>query len=304
MSSNIQPLFHPRTWPTHLGLLLLRVVALLPLPVIWLLSLPLGRLFYLLVGSRRHITQQNIARCFPHLSKAKVNRLARHHFSQLSQNALSAGIIYFAGRDRIRRLVRIHNAHHLDQALAAQKNIVLLAPHFLGLDIAGVRLSLDYPGASMYQPIHNKTLDGLIHTARERFGATLIPHNIPLRPLLRLVRGGTPFYYLPDQSPTDQEGIFVPFFNIQTLTYATLGRMTALTKAVVIPCACYQRPFGKGFDLIFHPPLQDFPKNDETDDASRMNRVVEQLINERPEQYMWIHRRFKVRPPGEEPFYQ
>lgn len=295
--------WHPRAWPTLFALLILRAIGLLPLPVLWALAWPLGRCLYLLVGSRRHITQRNLSRCFPQLSTAQIRRLARRHFSQLCQNALAAGIIYFGGARRIRRLVRYKGLRYFEEARAGQRNIILLAPHFLGLDIAGVRLSLDYPGASMYQPIHNRVLDEQIHRARQRFGAKLIPHNIPLRPLLRLVRGGTPFYYLPDQSPSDQEGIFAPFFNISTLTYATLGRMATLTKAVVIPCGCFQRPYGRGFELVFYPPLQNFPINDEQADTARMNQVVEELVREHIDQYMWIHRRFKVRPPGEEPFY-
>ena len=304
MSQTTQSKLTPLTIATHAVLLLLRLIGLLPLPVIWLLSWPLAQLLYWLVGSRRRITVRNISRCFPNLSASQASKLARCHFHQLCQNLFSAGIIYFGSRGRVRRLVSLHGTHHFDQALAQKKNIILLAPHFLGLDIAGVRLSLDYPGASMYQPIHNKTLDTIIHQARERYGAKLLPHNVPLRPLLRLVKKGIPFYYLPDQSPGEQEGIFAPFFDIQTLSYPTLGRIASLTKATVIPCGCYQRPKGQGFEIHFYPPLRDFPQNDAFADTKRMNQVVEEMIRDHPEQYMWIHRRFKVRPAGEEPFYQ
>ncbi|MEN8141196.1 MAG: lysophospholipid acyltransferase family protein [Thermodesulfobacteriota bacterium] len=303
-AKKVPPSYHPRTWPTHLGLLLLRLLGLLPLPLIWLISYPLGLFLYALVGSRRRVTQRNLARCFPSLAKAQVNRLARRHFWHLCQNVLAAGITYFSGARRIRRLVRVRGEEHLTGAQARGENIIILAPHFLSLDICGVRLGIDHGGASMYQPIHNKVLNDQILAGRSRFGTAILPNTAALRPLLRLIKKGTPFYYLPDQSPSGQEGIFVPFFNIQTLTYPTLGRLTRLTKATVIPCRCRQLSLGRGYEVEFQPPLEHFHGDDEYNDTLRMNGVVEELIGPQPEHYMWIHRRFKIRPPGEPAFYE
>ena len=136
-----------------------------------------------------------------------------------------------------------------------------------------------------------------------RFGVVLYARNAPAKSMIRAMRAGLQFYYLPDQDPGDGQGVFAPFFSIPAATFGALGRLARLGAARVVPCATRLLPRGRGYEIIFAPPLENFPSGDEARDAAAMNRAIEELIALMPEQYLWSHRRFKTRPPGEPPFY-
>jgi Kdo2-lipid IVA lauroyltransferase/acyltransferase len=294
---------HPRYWPTWFGAGVLRLLSWLPLPLLTAIGAGVGLLLYALHGPRRRVVRLNLERCFPHLPRARVRRLVRRHFRAFGQTTLDVAIAWWASPRRVRRLVRFRNRRYYDEAQRAGRNVILLAPHFLGLEIAGIRLSLETPLVSVFRHPDNRLLRALMLRARTRFGLRLIEHNQPLTSLVRAVKSGTALYYLPDQDAGRRHSVFAPFFGIPAATFTALARLARMTDAVVIPCATYRRSWGRGYEIVFHPPLADFPSGDAMADATRMNGEIERAVRAHPEQYFWLHKRFKTRPAGAPAFY-
>ena len=292
----------PRYWLTWLGLCVLRVLAFMPLPVAAVLGYLVGYLFYTLGSARRKIGLRNVSSCFPELSLAEQKRINKEHFMYTGQ-MLFAGIMnWWCSANRFNNWVSLCGREHYDRALANDQNIILLAPHFIGLEVAGIYLSQERPMSTMYQYNKNPLIDEVIKRGRLRFGGELIERKDPLRKLLKLIRSGHPFYYLPDQD-AGRKGVFVPFFNELASTVSMLGKFCAMTDAIVITCRTQIKPWGKGYEIILGAPLQDFPQGDEIADTTKMNQVIEQMVRENPEQYFWAHKRFKTRPAEAIKFY-
>jgi lauroyl/myristoyl acyltransferase len=202
----------------------------------------------------------------------------------------------------LRQLTRFRDRHHYEEALAAHRRIILLAPHFLGLEVGGIRLSQERPVVSMYKK-PKKALFAYALSQRSRYAATMVERDAPLTALIRKIRQGLPFYYLPDQDPGHGQAAFAPFFGVPAATVTALGRMAKMTDAVVIPCFTRLLPYGRGYEIFFYPPLADFPTDDPQADARRMNAEIEKGVREMPEQYMWTYKRFKTRPDAAASYY-
>jgi KDO2-lipid IV(A) lauroyltransferase len=297
----------PRYWPSWLALVFLRAVAALPLPLIWVVGAVLGELLYRGMPRRRHIAATNIRACFPQLGAAAQRRLVRAHFRAFTQAALATPIAWWGSEVRMKRLVRTPGKEHFERALAEKKPVILLVAHFVAIEIAGMVLAPDYVMIDLYKRPKNLFFDWLIRTRRTRFrhrhGGWLIERREGIKPVIRAMRQGGSFFYLSDQDQGRDGAVFVPFFGVPAATLTALTRLTQLTGAVVLPCFARQLPWGRGYELIFRPPLANFPGDDVVADTARMNRVIEEAVREMPEQYFWSHRRFKTRPEGEEPFY-
>lgn len=294
--ANEPRLWHPRFWPLWLLFVVMRVLALLPLPVIWLLGNAVGVLMQVLLPRLRHVAMTNIALCFPALTCTARRRLVRQHFRALGQSLTSIGVAWYASSARLRRLVRYRNVEYFAQARAQNRNIVLLAPHFVGLDVGGVRISSEQAVVSMYRAAKNPLVDRMLRR-RTRFGAVLVERSANLKSLIKLIRGGTPFYYLPDQDPGGAEHVFAPFFGVPTATVTALSRIARLGDALVIPCATSLRRFGLGYEVRFYPPLPPF-SGEAITDATVMNAAIETAVREMPAQYLWVYKRFKTCEPG------
>ena len=294
---------HPRHWHRWLGVGAMRAVSLLPLPMLAWGGGSLGALLYHIHPSRRQIATINIRKCFPELTAAAQTQMVKRYFRVFGQTLLDMGIAWWASPRRLRRLVTTHGRQHYDRAVADGRNIILLVPHLVGLEVGGLRLSLDRSMCAVFRHVDNEVLRLVMEKGRTRFALSLMEYNKPLITLVKKVRSGVPLYYLPDQDPRKRKLAFVPFFGVSTATLTTLGRLTKLTDAVVIPCYCRQLPGGKGYEVAFKPPLKDFPTDNAVSDAERMNREIERVVREIPEQYFWLHKRFKTRPAGEASFY-
>lgn len=296
-------LTHPRHWPSWLAVGLFRVLGALPFPLLWALGTGFGRLAWLVGGPRRRVVLTNLALCFPRLSERERRQLGSRHFGWLGVAAFTQGVVWGASRERLARLVTIRGRERVDEALAAGRNLIVLVPHFVGLELGGAAFTaLVHPGLYMYQKIRNPVIDAVMRASRTRFGGIPVERHDDLRGLVRVMRGGTPFFYLPDQDG-GRRGVFVPFCGTAASTVGTLGRFARLADAVVIPLYARYLPGGRGLEVIFDPPLEPFPSNDAEADAAHMNRVIEARVRDFPEQYFWVHRRFKTRPPGEAPVY-
>lgn len=286
-----------------IGLGLLRVLSWLPLPLIAAFGGALGTALYLLHAPRRRIVQVNIERCFPTLSPRARRRIVRRHFRAFGQSLVDVPIAWWGRERRLRRLVRLRDRRYLDEAMRAKRNVILLVPHFLGIELGGIRLSLEAPIMSVIRHPDNRVVRVVMERARVRFGANVVEHNQPLTALVRAVKAGMLLHYSPDQDAGRRHSVFAPFFGIPAATFTSLGRLARLTDAVVIPCVTYQRSWGRGYEIVFSPPLAAFPSGDALADTTRMNAEIETAVRVRPEQYFWLHRRFKTRPAGDSKFY-
>ncbi len=287
----------------RVGIGVLRLFSLLPLPLIYLISIIVGEMVFVFHRSRRQVTIRNLRACFTDKSDRQIRRMARKHFIVLVCAILASGIAWWASKRRLERLTRFRNKQVYDTLLSRGRNIILLAPHFAALEYGGVRLSCERPLVSMYQINQNPLLNASIKAYRSRFGLVQFSSKEPIRRMIRLIKEGKPFYYLPDQDPGRNKGVFVPFFQIPTATFPVLGKIAKLTDASVVPCMTRLLPWGRGYEVIFDQPLADFPLGDAEQDTMTMNRAIEALIEHAPEQYFWSHRRFKTRPPGDPDFY-
>lgn len=288
----------PRYWPTWLGLGIFRALSVLPLPLIAMLGQGLGLLFYALGSSRRRIALKNICICFPELSMEELRSINRRHYQMAGQALLATPMNWWISQKRYNKLVTVHGRAGYDAALESGRNIILLAPHFAAIEVPGHILAQERPMLSMYQYAKNGLVDEIVRRGRTRFGGVMVERKEPMRNLIRKIRKGHPFYYLPDQD-AGSKGVFVPFFHELASTYSMLGKFAEMTNALVVPCRTRIRPWGKGYDIFLSPPLENFPSGDEIKDTTRMNQEVVKLIRPNPEQYFWVHKRFKTRPPEE-----
>ena len=284
--------------------MVMRLLSLLPLPLLWILGSALGGLLYWLHGPRRHIVLRNIEGCFPHLDRPAQRRMARQHFYGVGQAALSAGIAWWGSRRRLEHLVRCRDRHYYDWALAQGRPVILLSAHFVGMEIGGMYLSRERPMVDMYRRAKNKLFDEVFKRGRVRFGGRVVERGEGLKPIIKAMRQGVVFIYLLDQDPGRHNTVFVPFLGVQAATLTALGRLTRITNAIVVPCFTRQLSYGRGYEVIFKPALDNFPTTNEVADATRMNWEIEQGVREMPEQYFWVHKRFKTRPLGEPDFYR
>lgn len=294
--------YHPRYWPTWLGIGGIRALNSLPLPVLLALGTGVGDIVYRTYTTRRRIALTNLKLCFPGWSPDKRAQVARQNFRLIGQSALTAGMNWWGSEDQLAQRITTQDRHYYDVALQDRRNVILLAPHFVALEIGGLYLSRERMLVSMYQRTKNPVIDGIVRRGRSRFGARLVERKADLRTLVREIRSGKPFYYLPDQD-AGRKGLFVPFFGVPTSTFPSLSRFARLSNAAVIPCFTRQLPRSAAWEITFEPPLKDFPSDDEVRDTTVMNQTIEAAVRRMPEQYFWVHKRFKTRPPGDPDIY-
>jgi KDO2-lipid IV(A) lauroyltransferase len=298
---SLKTFLHPRYWYAWPVLALMIVMSWMPRRVLWFLGSGMGAFFSWFPSPSRRFAERNIELCFPDKSPAERQRLAKQHFQLSGFAVLSLSVAWFAPRWRVERFITLRDKHYLDDAFASGKNVILLAPHFIGLDMGGLRLSAERKYVSMYRKSRDPLLEYLFQR-RGRYGAVVVERMASLKPIIRYIREGRPFYYLPDQDMGERASVFVPFFGIPAATVTALSRIAETTNAAVVPCTTLILP-GGGFEVRFYPPLENFPGNDPVEDARRMNQEIEKLVREMPEQYMWSYRRFKTRPNNEPSLY-
>ncbi len=287
---------------TRIGLALIWLLHWLPLPVLAALGRGAGLLLHALARERRRVVLTNLRLCFPELSDDERRRLARRHFAAFARALLEHGILWWGSRERVMRMVRVEGLEHW-QAVQGRP-VIWLAPHFVGLDMGGSRIITEWQGISVYSHQKNPAFDRVLLRGRTRFvKPVLFSRQDGIRAVVKAMRTGLPFYYLPDMDFGERDSIFVPFFGVQTATITGLARMAQLARAVVQPAVTTQLPGGAGYVLRFYPAWENFPTGDLAADTRRMNEFIEARVREMPEQYYWLHKRFKTRPPGEQKIY-
>lgn len=277
----------------------------LPLGVQAVLGNAFGRLGWHVVRSRRRVALRNLELCFPELSEQARERLAREHFRWLGRSLLERGLLWYASAERMRRLIHVEGDVHL--AERSERPVMWLAPHFMALDVAGASVLLfqKRKGISIYQRQSNAVLDRALRHGRLRFGnAEIFERDDAGRALVRAIRRGDAFFNLPDMDFGTRDAAFVPFFGVEATTLLAPSRMARALDMVVQPVVAEILPGGAGYRVRYEAPWTDFPTEDAVADAARMNRWIESEIRRNPAQYLWVHRRFKTRPPGEPSLYR
>jgi KDO2-lipid IV(A) lauroyltransferase len=287
---------------TRIALAFLWMLRLLPLALLAAIGNGFGLLLYALGRERRRVCLINLARCLPELPQRERELLARRHFQAFARTFLERAILWWGSPARIRQLVRFEGMEHFD-ALHG-KPLILLAPHFVGLDMGGARLAMEIDMVSIYSRQKNEVFDTVLYAGRMRFGRlTLLSRQDGVRPALRAMQAGLPFYYLPDMDYGQRDTIFVPFFGVDAATITGVSRLARLAGARVLPCVTRMLPGGEGYVTRFLPAWEDYPGTSIEADTRRMNAFIEEQVRQMPEQYLWVHKRFKTRPPGEPSWY-
>ena len=287
---------------TRLGIFLMWLLHFLPLPLLALLGNALGMLLYALSAERRKVATINLRLCFPEMGERERAALVRAHFRVFARSLLERSILWWSSLERIQRLIRVAGLEHLKAALDGP--VIVLAPHFVALDVGGSWMTQYVNLVSVYSSQKNPLFHELLLRGRSRFNEPrLYARTQGLRPIVKALREGLPFYYLPDQDLATKDGVFVPFFGVPAATLNTVSRLAAMTGAKVVPCISRVLPGGQGYEVRFYPAWDNYPTDDLVADTRRVNAFIEERVREIPEQYFWLHKRFKTRPEGEAKFY-
>ncbi|MBT0961845.1 lysophospholipid acyltransferase family protein [Denitromonas iodatirespirans] len=276
----------------------------LPLAVLAPIGEALGLILYRAARTRRKVVLTNLRHCFPEWTEGECRLMAERHFRLLGRSLLERGLLWWAPRERLERLIRIRGIERVQALLDAGTPVILMAPHFVGLDMGGTRVTMAFDIVSIYARQHDAVIDRWLHHGRSRFGdQRLLPRDESIRSTVKAMKAGRPFYYLPDMDHGRKESIFVPFFGISTATITGLPRFARMAGAAVVPCQTRMLRGGAGYEVTLGEPWADYPSGDVTADVARMNAEIERMVRAEPEQYYWVHRRFKTRPEGERRFY-
>ena len=283
----------------------LYLIHLLPIRLIHALAKPVGWLCYYLVKPRRKVGHINLDHCYPELSEAERTQILKQHFYHMACLILEYGVCWYSKAERLQKLVRDVDKHHLDAVLERGDKVIFLYPHFTAFEMAVYKLNQDVPLVSMYGHQKNEVLDKQILKGRHRYNNVfLVARQEGLRGLIRMMRKrpDAPFLYLPDQDFGRKDSVFVNFFGIPTATITGLSRIAQMTDAKIIPAIPTRLDDGT-FELRFYPEWDNFPTADPLADTQRMNDFIEARVREQPAQYFWLHKRFKTRPEGEKNWY-
>lgn len=293
-------LLHPRHWLIWLWLALWRLLLIFPYPVLRLLGRGLGALMYRFSRERRAIAVRNIELCFPERDAAARTRLLKDNFFSYGMAPFEIGMAWWWSNRRLAKVVKVKGLEHIETLAEQEKGALLLAAHFTTLEIGASALTMHVDIDGMYRPNDNPVFDHVQRRGRERrakVGAAYPRED--LRGILKALRGGRILWYAPDQDYGRKQTVFAPFFGMPASSVTATARLAQMGRAAVLPFTHYRLPGNAGYEIRVHPPLEGFPTGDDVADATRINALVESYVHPCPEQYMWLHRRFKTRPEGD-----
>ena len=292
----------PRYWPTYLAITAMRASAWLP----WRCKLALGRLIGLaawrFAGRRRHITETNIRLCFPELDPAAQARLVKQSFLANGIGIYETATGWCRDPEHLRHRVTFKGQEHMAKVQAEGKGALIIGIHFSTLDLGGALHSLFFPADVVYRPHDNPVFERFMTRARNGiFGTAIDRHD--LRGVVRRIKAGHHVWYSPDQDFGRDASVFAPFFGVEAASIKLTAKIAKMTGAPVMPLIFHRNPDNRTYSLEYLPALDNFPSGDEVADAARINAVIEAAIRRHPEQYLWMHRRYKTRPRGEAKIY-
>lgn len=293
-------LLNPRFWPAWLGFGLLRAVSLLPYPALLRLGRALGWLGRHLARQRAGIARRNIELCFPGLTAQGRQQVFEAHFASLGIAIFETALAWWAGDRRLAPLADVSGLEHLHAASEQGRGVLLLSAHFTCLELGGRLLVRHVPLDAMYRRSGSPVVEHLTASRRAHFSGEIIPRDA-LKKMLRSLRAGHTIWYAPDQNTQRKKAVFVRFFGHFASTTPATHKLAQMTGARVVPFRTVRKTDGSGYRLTLEPALEDFPSEDVEADTQRINDIIERWVREDPEQYLWIHRRFRTRPDTNDP---
>lgn len=288
-------LLHPKYWPTWLALGTLRLLSLLPYGLQMWLGKGVGTLLVHLPLSFVRVARRNLELCFPERTPAWRQRVLREHFHSLGMGVFETALTWWSPDERIRRLTRLEGEEHLQAALERGRGALLLSAHFTPLEIGCRTLCARRELSVMYRPTRNLVLERFLATNRSKHAKRAIPRD-DIRTLVSALKNNEPVWYAPDQSYRKKGAQMVPFFGVPAATNTATSRLARMTGAPVLPYFPERLP-GGGYKATILPMLDNFPSDNPAADAERFNQLIEAHVRRVPEQYLWIHRRFKGLSP-------
>ncbi|MEM8765880.1 MAG: lipid A biosynthesis acyltransferase [Pseudomonadota bacterium] len=295
-------IYDVRVWPSWIVVALSWLIAHLPLRLLAWLAQGLGALVYRVGHARRAITLKNLERCFPELDAEAREKLARASFIHTAMGAIEAMRVWLGPKGDIAERTVVQGAANFLRARAEGRGVVIIGGHFSALDILGPSMeSLDVD--VMYRENKNPVWEWLQVRGRRRYFEAVIERE-DVRQTLRRLKAGRGIWYAADQDYGARHSVFAPFFGIQAASVTATARLAAYNNSPVLLVTHYRNLKDLTWEVRISPPLTNYPTGEAVADASRINDLIETAIRKHPEQYLWMHRRFKTRPPGDAPFYR
>ena len=261
-----------------------------------------GWLLYRLMRRRRGIAEANLACCFPRLAEAERSRIVRRHFRSLGLGLIEIAIAWWGSDEQIAARSRIVGSEHLEAALSHGRGVILFGGHFTTFEIGGRILASRFEVGAAYRPHNDPWWDATLRAGRARYLSALIVHKDP-RAMVRYLGRNRILWHAADQDYSGRRRVFARFFAERAATTTATAWLARQSGARIVPYASHRRADDSGWDVVLGPTLEGFPSGDDPGDAERLNAVLEAQIERSIEQYLWVHRRFKTRPPGMPPVY-
>lgn len=296
-------LLHPRYWFTWFGLGVLWLLVQLPYPILIRLGAGAGKWSRHFLKRRERITRRNIELCFPNIKEEKIEAMIAGNFESLGMALAETGIAWFWSDARVRRYFEVHGLENLQHAQSHQRGVMVIGVHFMSLELGGRITGLCQPMMAMYRPHNNQAMEWAQTKGRMRSNKAMIDRR-DLRGMVQALKKGEAVWFAPDQDYGPKGSVFAPLFAVkQAATTNGTYVLSRLAKPAMLTIVLIRNQDKSGYQLIIQPELENYPYEDEAAAAAYMNRVIENEILRAPDQYLWLHRRFKTRPPGEASLY-
>ena len=292
--------FHPKYFTTWILVLLMRLSVFLPFSTQVFLGKIIGKFLYPIMPELRKVAYTNISNCFPEKRQSQVTTMIKRNFEALGISFFETANAYYASDNKIKKVLTIENEYFFTDALKKEGGIILLCSHFMPLMLGSRALLIKHKIANVYRPQNNKLFDQIMVNGYQKNGAVMIK-NTDTRSIVKALSNSLPIWYAPDQDLGINNSIFAPLFGIQAATASATARLAKNNNTQVIPYSFIRTD--QGYKMTFQEPLDNYPSGDPLNDAKRTNQILEKQILKNPEQYLWIHRRFKTRPEGESGLY-
>ena len=289
-------------WLMHAALKIIALIAWLPARFRVKLGNGLGWLFVKIAKRRKRIASINIEKCFPELDKKQKNVLLKDNMRATGRGIIEIASCWFTSLKSQKENSKLIGKEHLDAALAKGKGVILLSFHLTTLEIGGCILGKHFDFLAMYKPDRNPLVDKIMREGRLSHLSGLVERD-DLRATIRALKKNKIIWYATDQNYGGKSCVFVPFFGIDTATITSTTKLCNLTGASVVPFTQKRTDHADTYELQLYPAFESFPGEDEISDAARINKFLESYLRENPADYMWLHQRFRNRPPGEQSFY-
>lgn len=294
---------HPRYWPTWIMFAFLRLASLLPYSSQLFLGKLVGRLIKLAFKKRHKIVDINLQQCFPDKSLSERNRIKHDCYENIGIGLFEMAMCWWWPEKRLRPLVEVHGLEHIQNTFDQGRGVILLSGHFTSLELGGRLLALFQPFQAMYRVQKNPLFDSYLYHKRNEYLIDTVSRK-DTRKLIKGIKNQIPTWYAPDQDFHRERNVFVPFMGVTTATISASSRLAQASGAAMLPFYPERKRDGSGYVLTIEAPLDNFPSGDDIEDATRINASIEAFVHRHPDQYMWVHKRFRTRPPGEAKLYK